>query len=177
MLNQSFYLEFSHETVGPQWIGIIHLRRRNTTSSLDGYSNLCWTQNLHVYRPWSWCGFQTDLMAAYEHCRKTSAKIKKRLVKLELCHCMCNISMEDFRAPHQRRGCSPSWSGSCGSVHTHEPLPQVWCCFQKADGPQQFEHESENKQRSCRKRSERTIRVYRIHLSLILTYNTAKLKT
>lgn len=38
----------------------------------------CWSpQNLQTYWPWSWCGFQTVLMAACEHCRKTSAKHKR----------------------------------------------------------------------------------------------------
>lgn len=55
----------------------------NTNSSLDVYSNLCWTQNLLMYQPWSWCGFQTDLMATYEHCRKTSAKKKLKISRLK----------------------------------------------------------------------------------------------
>lgn len=83
---------------------------------------------------------------------------------------LCKFS---FRVPHQRRGCSPSWSWSCESVHKREPSLQVWCCFQTADGPRWSEPESENKQRSCWKRSERTNR-YRTRSSLILTYNTAK---
>lgn len=62
---------------------------------------------------------------------------------------LCKFSMKDFRVPHQRRGCSPSWSWSCESVHTREPSLQVWRCFQRADGPRWFEPESENKQGSC----------------------------
>lgn len=131
----------------------------NTASSLDGCSSVWWSQTLHVYWPWSWCGFQTDLTAACWRCRKTSVQKQNRTQQTEsnaeeLCRCMwrllCNFSTEEFRAPHQRKGCFPSWSWSCGSVHTHGPSLRVWRCFQTADGPRWSEHESEKKTKQNR---------------------------
>lgn len=49
---------------------------------------------------------------------------------------LCPLWPGKVWVPHQRRGCSPSWSSSCGSARTRSPLPLVWCCCQATDAPQ-----------------------------------------
>lgn len=74
----------------------------NTASSLDGYSSVWWSQTLHVYWPWSWCGFQTDLTAACWRCRKRSAQ-KQNFSRLKAMLKSCAAACEDSRASLARR--------------------------------------------------------------------------
>lgn len=77
--NEITYVKLSHETVSPQWIGVIHLQGKKTDSSVYFTHEIIWCvqADQQVHSPGSWCTSQTDLMAACGRCRKTSRRTEK----------------------------------------------------------------------------------------------------
>lgn len=142
----------------------------NTASSLDGCSSVWWSQMLHVYWPWSWCGFQTDLTAACWRCRKISAQ-KQNFSRLKAMLKSCAAACEDSCAILARRSleygtsskkglfpllilvlwvCPHTWTFTTGLTL----FPDSWRASMIRT--RIWEKKKNKKQISCRNTSERT---------------------